>query len=90
MGNWQLEVGKMAIYMAFPVITFYTYHQTEWFEDRYKEMKQKMHTPATVAAEKEFKEFTAAMQALQEKKRLKKLKEMSQQNSTTDNPDSSN
>jgi hypothetical protein len=27
MGNWQLEVAKMAIYMAFPVTSFYVYHQ---------------------------------------------------------------
>ena len=27
MGNWKLEVGKMAIYMAFPVTSFYVYHQ---------------------------------------------------------------
>ena len=27
MGNWQLEIAKMAIYMAFPVTSFYVYHQ---------------------------------------------------------------
>ena len=27
MGNWQLEVAKMAVYMAFPVTSFYVYHQ---------------------------------------------------------------
>lgn len=89
MGNWQLEVGKMVIYMAFPVVTFYTYHQTEWFEDRYREMKKKMHTPQTIAAEKDFEEFKTAMQALQEKKRLKKLKEISEPKSTSDYSESS-
>ena len=29
MGNWQLEVGKFAIYMMFPVASFYAYHQVE-------------------------------------------------------------
>ena len=27
MGNWKLEIAKMAIYMAFPVTSFYVYHQ---------------------------------------------------------------
>jgi len=27
MGNWKLEVAKMAVYMAFPVTSFYVYHQ---------------------------------------------------------------
>ena len=31
MGNWQLEVAKMAVYMAFPVTSFYVYHQVTNF-----------------------------------------------------------
>ena len=27
MGNWQLEVGKMALYLAMPVGAFYAYNQ---------------------------------------------------------------
>ena len=33
MGNWQLEVAKMAVYMAFPVTSFYVYHQVANFAD---------------------------------------------------------
>ena len=29
MGNWKLEIAKMAIYMAFPVTSFYVYHQVK-------------------------------------------------------------
>ena len=29
MGNWQLEIFKMAVYMAFPVTSFYVYHQVQ-------------------------------------------------------------
>lgn len=32
MGGWQLEVGKMAIYMAFPVGMFHYFNQPEYFE----------------------------------------------------------
>jgi hypothetical protein len=27
MGNWQLEVGKMVVYIFMPVAAFYGYHQ---------------------------------------------------------------
>ena len=33
MGNWQLEVAKMAVYMAFPVTSFYVYHQVANFAE---------------------------------------------------------
>lgn len=32
MGGWQLEVGKMAMYMAFPVGMFHYFNQPEYFE----------------------------------------------------------
>ena len=31
MGNWQLEVAKMGLYMAFPVASFYAYHQVRLY-----------------------------------------------------------
>ena len=31
MGNWKLEIAKMVIYMAFPVTSFYVYHQVGIF-----------------------------------------------------------
>ncbi|XP_035743969.1 protein PET100 homolog, mitochondrial-like [Vespa mandarinia] len=32
MGNWQLEIFKMSLYMAFPVIMFHYFNQPENFE----------------------------------------------------------
>lgn len=32
MGGWQLEVAKMALYMAFPVGMFHYFNQPEYFE----------------------------------------------------------
>ena len=43
MGNWKLEIAKMAIYMAFPVTSFYVYHQVsnkmdylKWLMSKFK------------------------------------------------------
>ena len=32
MGGWQLEVGKMALYMSFPVGMFHWFNNPEYFE----------------------------------------------------------
>jgi protein PET100 len=69
MGNWQLEVGKMAIYMAFPVVTFYAYHQVDWFADQYKMVQRKVHSSEDPKAREELKEFIKALQEQKEKKK---------------------
>lgn len=33
MGNWKLEIGKMALYMSFPVVLFYVFNQPKLFEE---------------------------------------------------------
>jgi len=61
MGNWQLEVAKMAIYMAFPVFTFYAYHQVDWFAEQYKGVQRKVYSSEDPKAKAEFKEFLQAV-----------------------------
>ena len=41
MGNWKLEIAKMAIYMAFPVTSFYVYHQVNNEMDYLKRLMSK-------------------------------------------------
>lgn len=43
MGGWQLEVGKMALYMAFPVGMFHWFNTPEYFE---KWVRNEMKFPA--------------------------------------------
>lgn len=43
MGNWLLEVGKMAIYMTFPVALFHYFNQPEYFEKFVIEKKREMY-----------------------------------------------
>jgi len=61
MGNWQLEVGKFAIYMMFPVASFYAYHQVDWFEDSYKEIQKKVNTKESIQNQKEIQEFITTL-----------------------------
>ncbi|XP_044735687.1 protein PET100 homolog, mitochondrial [Chrysoperla carnea] len=45
MGGWKLEVGRMAMYMAFPVAIFYYFNQPELFEDWVKNVRRDMYPP---------------------------------------------
>jgi len=68
----------MAIYMAFPVTSFYVYHQVDWFEDEITDMHKKLRSKETVTNAEELKECVAMMRSHQDKKfkdELAKMKE---------------
>lgn len=44
MGGWQLEVAKMAMYMAFPVGMFHYFNQPEYFEKWVRSISMPMVT----------------------------------------------
>lgn len=46
MGGWKLEVGKMALYMSFPVGLFYIFNQPKYFEAWTVKMRQELYPPA--------------------------------------------
>lgn len=46
MGNWKLEVFKMACYMAFPVGSFYMFNRPElFFEQAVIDIRQRLYPP---------------------------------------------
>lgn len=45
MGNWQLEVVKMTLYMAFPVGAFYFFNQPQYFEEWVVAKRNELRTP---------------------------------------------
>lgn len=45
MGKWQLEVLRMGIYMAFPVILFHYFNLPENYEDKVIKFKREMFPP---------------------------------------------
>ena len=76
MGNWKLELGKMAIYMAFPVTSFYVYHQVDWFENDIEEMHRKVRTKESIKNRKELEECVQMMRSHQDKKFKDELDKM--------------
>ncbi len=43
MGDWKLEAGRMASYMAFPVLVFWLFHHPGLFEGRLEKMRNQMN-----------------------------------------------
>lgn len=45
MGNWVLEVSRMAMYVAFPVAMFHYFNQPEYFERWVTDKKREIYPP---------------------------------------------
>ncbi|XP_075545942.1 protein PET100 homolog, mitochondrial [Dermacentor variabilis] len=73
MGNWQLEVFKMSIYMAFPVALFYAFNQPQLFEEWVVKKKRECFPPADPVADQQLKDFINTFKA---KKREELEKEL--------------
>jgi len=76
MGNWKLELGKMAIYMAFPVTSFYVYHQVDWFEDQIADMHRKVRSKESITNKMELQECVEMMRSHRDKQFKDELAKM--------------
>jgi len=78
MGGWQLEVGKMALYMAFPVGMFHYFNQPEYFEKWVTEQKRLMYPPESKSHRSEIEQTIRDIREKNENKMMKELEEMEQ------------
>lgn len=73
MGNWQLEVAKMAIYITFPVAMFHYFNQPENFEETIRTINLRINTPE----EEKFRDqYRALVKKKQEEEEARILKEL--------------
>eukprot|EP00095_Tigriopus_kingsejongensis_P000259 maker-scaffold272_size230267-snap-gene-1.11 protein:Tk00259 transcript:maker-scaffold272_size230267-snap-gene-1.11-mRNA-1 annotation:"protein pet100 mitochondrial-like" len=61
MGNWQLEVGRMVLYVFTPVSAFYMFHQIDLFENFIKEFQRKERNHLALKDEDDYKRFTSIL-----------------------------
>ncbi|CAG9835135.1 unnamed protein product [Diabrotica balteata] len=73
MGNWQLEIGRMALYIAFPVAMFTYFNQPQYFEDWVIKNKRDMYNAKSVKDQKEFENTINSLRRKQELKLLNQL-----------------
>lgn len=73
MGGWKLEVGRMFMYMMFPVLTFHYFNQPQYYEDAVAQLKRKLYPPQS----KEVTELlNDKLHSVREKRELEELKQM--------------
>ncbi|XP_028131519.1 protein PET100 homolog, mitochondrial-like [Diabrotica virgifera virgifera] len=73
MGNWQLEVGRMALYIAFPVVMFTYFNQPQYFEDWVIKTKREMYHSKSTEDPKKFEDTITSLKRKQELKLLNQL-----------------
>ncbi|XP_050667701.1 protein PET100 homolog, mitochondrial [Leptidea sinapis] len=49
MGNWKLEVARMALYTTFPVSLFFYFNQPQYFEQWVTDTKRQIMPPENKA-----------------------------------------
>jgi len=78
MGDWKLEVIKMALYKTFPVALFHFFNQPEYFEDWVTKNRRAIFPPDSKTHHEEIKE---CIRNIREKKKLETLRHLMEQDS---------
>lgn len=75
MGGWLLEVARMAMYMAFPVLCFHFFNQPEYFENWVTATRRELFPPENKTGREEMQKAIKDMQARYEEEMLQSLTE---------------
>lgn len=73
MGNWQLEVFKLGLFVSFPVGMFYFYNQAQYFEDWVIKMKRELYPPDDLTCRQELQDFIKEMRQKQQSELIAKM-----------------
>ncbi|XP_076766064.1 protein PET100 homolog, mitochondrial-like [Xylocopa sonorina] len=72
MTNWQMEVGRMTLYILFPIGVYYYFNQSDSLDEWIKEEKKKF-APVSGKQREEFAQF---IEEFNNKQRMRQLVEM--------------
>lgn len=76
MGGWALEIGKMAMYMSFPVGMFYYFNQPEYFEKWVTQTRRELYPPENKSHRDEIENCIRAVRETNDKKLMKALEDI--------------
>lgn len=65
MGNWKLEVARMAMYTSFPVALFFYFNQPTYFEEWVTNTKRQIFPPENVQDKEAFQQLLKEMRKKQ-------------------------
>lgn len=75
MGGWILEVGKMVMYISFPVAMFHYFNQPAYFEKWVTQKKREIYPPESEEAENVIKDTIKSMRKKRDLEMMKALDE---------------
>lgn len=73
MGSWQLEVGRMVIYIGFPVALFHWFNQPENFTEHVEKTKGLYMVPEPPGLKRLYDDFVENYNKEQELTRLQQM-----------------
>lgn len=78
MGGWKLEVGKMILYMSFPVCLFHFFNQPEYFEEYVVTKKREMYPPEDLAQKAQLEDLIRKMNGKKDAELLEAMENIEQ------------
>lgn len=81
MGNWSLEIFKMAMYMTFPVAMFHIFNQPEYFEEWVTKKKRELYPAESLTNQLEIQQAIKDHREKQDNKLMKALEEIEKKQS---------
>lgn len=79
MGGWALEVGKMVMYISFPVAMFHYFNQPAYFEKWVTDKKREIYPPEDEKSENEIKNTIKLMRQKRDLEMMKALDQFESQ-----------
>lgn len=73
MGNWILEVSRMAMYVSFPVVMFHYFNQPEFFEKWVTEKKREIYPPEEKNGKEQIQQLIRDMREKNDKQLMSAL-----------------
>lgn len=76
MGGWKLEVGKMAMYMSFPVAMFHWFNQPAYFEKWVTDTRRQLYPPESKSHREEIEKTIRDMREKHDNQMMAEMKKM--------------
>lgn len=76
MGGYWLEIGKMALYLSFPVAMFHYFNQPEYFEKWVTQTKREVFPPENKSNARELDDLKMTIRSRRNEQLMKALDDM--------------
>lgn len=71
--GWKLEIGRMGLYMLFPLVTFHFFNQPQYYEEWVLKTKREMYPPESEEVNEKIRAQFLEIRREQELRELKRM-----------------